>query len=216
MGRTKNGPIGSASGKIGPLVFYKWKDKDCVRSRPKVNKNRELSVDEKKNRGKFGFAQNFLSPLKVALALGFHNYEPNRTAFNSAMSYTLHNAVQSDDDGFYIDHSLFHISKGITSPLKDVTLAYEEGVLTCNWDYNPTIVRDLELHSFRSLFVAIPDSNTNDIQGHTLHKTLLDKQEQMHISSGSNGKVYHIHLGFVAVDHSSRIVDSIYAGTVTV
>ncbi|MFD2553746.1 DUF6266 family protein [Sphingobacterium tabacisoli] len=214
MGRTENGPMGSASGKVGPLVYYRWKDKDCVRSIPRVNKKRKLSDDEKKNRGKFGLAQNFLSPLSAVVRLGFHNYKQNQTAFNSAMSYTLTNAVQSDDDGFYIDHSLFHISKGITSPLEDVTLAYEEGVVTCNWNYNPTIVRDLELASFRSLFVAIPDSDKNSILGHILNKKLEDKHEQIHISPSSNGEVYHIHLGFVAVDHSDRIIDSIYVGTV--
>lgn len=214
MGRTENGPMGSAKGKVGPLVYYKWKDKDCVRSRPRVNKKRKLSPEENKNRGKFRLAQNFLSPLSNVIRLGFHNYKQNQTAFNSAMSYTLNNAVQSDEDGFYIDHSLFHISKGIVSPLKEVTLTYEEGVVTCNWDYNPKIVRDLELTYFRSLFVAIPDSDKNSILGHTLDKTLEDKQEQIRLSPNTNGEVYHIHLGFVAVDHSDRIIDSIYVGTV--
>ncbi|MDR2284971.1 MAG: DUF6266 family protein [Sphingobacterium sp.] len=183
MGRTENGPMGSASGKIGPLVYYKWKNIDCVRSRPKVNKNRKLSVDEKKNRGKFGFAQNFLSPLKAVLALGFHNYEQNRTAFNSAMSYTLHNVVQSDDDGFHIDHSLFHISKGMESPLTVATLTYEDSILSCHWDYDPKTVKNAAF--FRTLFIAIPEDQNLTICGDVLNRDLTHKLEDMVIPASA-------------------------------
>lgn len=214
MGKTENGPMGSASGKIGPLVYYKWKDKDCVRSRPRVNKKRKLSPEETKNRGKFGYVQNLLSTLSNVVRLGFHNYKQNQTAFNSAMSYTLNNAVQSDDDGFYIDHSLFHISKGIASPLTVATLTYEDGTLSCRWDYDPKTVKSAAF--FRTLFIAIPDDRNLSICGDVLNRDLTHKQEEMAIpASPDKDKLYHIHLGFVTTDHSNQRIDSIYVGTVT-
>ncbi|WP_164109319.1 MULTISPECIES: DUF6266 family protein [Sphingobacterium] len=214
MGKTENGPMGSARGKVGPLVYYKWKDKDCVRSRPRVNKKRKLSTDEKKNRGKFGYTQKFLSILTEVLRLGFHNYSKNQTAFNSAMSYTLNNAVKSDDNGFYIDHSLFHISKGIGSPLTGATITYEDGILSCHWDYDPKTVNGDGF--FRTLFIAIPEDPNLDVCGDILNKDLTHRQEDMIIpASPDKDKLYHIHLGFVATDHSNQRIDSIYVGTVT-
>lgn len=214
MGKTENGPMGSASGKIGPLVYYKWKDKDCVRSRPRVNKKRKLSTEEKKNRGKFGYVQNFLSPLSSVIKLGFHNYKQNQTAFNSAMSYTLNNVVKPNDDGFYIDHSLFHISKGMESPLTGATLTYEDGILSCHWDYDKKNVKNAAY--FRTLFIAIPEDQNLSVCGDVLNRDLKHRQEEMTIpASPDKDKLYHIHLGFVATDHSNQRIDSIYVGTVT-
>ncbi|MBE8720001.1 DUF6266 family protein [Sphingobacterium pedocola] len=216
MGRTKKGLNGSVVGKVGPHVFYQWKGIDCVRTRPRVNKNRKLSSDETKNRGKFAYVQRFLSNLTVALRLGFHNYKENQTAFNSAMSYTLTNAVRSDEEGFYIDHSALRISKGIPSPLNEVTLTYEDDILTCDWDYDKTIVTDLHLAGFRSLLLFMSDDELT-FNGNILDKAMDDKKEQIRIPRINDvDTIYHVHLGFVATDHSSRRIDSVYIGTITI
>lgn len=216
MGRTNNGPMGSASGKVGPLVYYKWKGMDCVRSRPRVNKRRKLTDNEVKNRGKFAFAQKFLSSLTPFIRQGFHNYNENQTAFNAAMSYTLNNAV-IDNQELEIDHSLLRISKGIISPLNSIILTHEEGILTCQWDYPADLIKDLNPGYFRTLLVAIPDDEKLQVTGDILNSSLSDKIERITIPSSLKGdNVYHIHIGFVATDHSNRKIDSSYIGRITV
>lgn len=216
MGRTNNGPMGSASGKVGSLVFYKWKGIDCVRSRPRVNKRRKLTDSEVKNRGKFAFAQKFLSSLTPFIRQGFHNYNENQTAFNAAMSYTLNNAI-IDNDGLQIDHSLLRISKGIASPLNNIILTYEEDKLTCEWDYPPELTKELNPGYFRTLLVAIPEEEKLDVTGDILNSSLSDKIERITVPpSLKSDTVYHIHIGFVATDHSNRKIDSSYIGYIMV
>lgn len=217
MGKTEQGASGSATGKVGPLVYYKWKGVDCVRTRPRVNKKRKLSDVEVKNRSKFRVAQHFLSHINPYIRQGFHNYKEKQTAFNAAMSYTLNNAIGTNENGFFIDYTLVCISKGIPSPLKEVKFTYEEGVLTCQWDYDEPVVRDLNPGFLRTLIAVIPENQNHNPAGDLLNKALTDKMEQIPITpSKHRNLVYHIYLGFVATDYSNRSVDSTYVGRVII
>lgn len=215
MGRTKKGANGSVSGKVGPHVFYKWKDIECVRTLPRVKKNRELSNGEVENRGRFGFTQRFLSLLKPFLRSGFHNYEENRTAFNSAMSYTLLHAVSLDDDGLHIDHDSLRICKGMESLITDVTFRYENGILHCQWEYDKDRVKKSESGNFRSVIALIPDLGKHWPAGQVIGNYLTDKAQSITGKDIEKGATYHVHIGFVSVDHSDRKMDSMYAGTFT-
>ena len=57
--------------------------------------------------------QQFLSPYTKVIRLGFSTSAKNMTAFNAAMSYNLHHAMQQDDEGFHIDYEKIAISPGI-------------------------------------------------------------------------------------------------------
>ncbi len=92
MARVNNGANGAPSGKVGAVVFCKWKDINYVRSLPKVKKRRKLSDSENKNRSKFAFTQTFLGQFTKFFRLGFQRYKENMTAFNAAMSYHLEHA----------------------------------------------------------------------------------------------------------------------------
>jgi len=216
MARANNGINGSVSGKVGPNVFYKWKNIDCVRSQPRVNKNRKLSHEEVQNRGRFGCMQRFLSPLKELIRVGFHNYEENRTAFNSAMSYNLTHAIAADDDGLHIDHTNLRICKGLASLLTSTTITYQDGDLYCEWDFDRTLVSQLSVRHFRTVIAIIPDDASVNVCGDIIGNNLIDKSQNITMTNKRSGCMYHVHIGFVSIDHSDRKIDSLYAGSFTI
>ena len=215
MARTERGPMSSAHGVIGPLVYYKWKGKECVRTKPTVNKQRKLSQKEKTNRGKFGYAQQLLSRITPFIRLGFHNFNENQTAFNAAMSYTLKNAIFSNDTDFYIDHSQLRISKGIESPLYDIFLNYEKGIITCTWEYDLKTINTSEVGEFRSILLILPEDQHEAVDGIIIGKALVAKGEQIQLLYSKPNQLYHIHLGFVCIEHSNRKIESEYLGSIS-
>ncbi|MBR7508401.1 hypothetical protein KC216_21290, partial [Mycobacterium tuberculosis] len=82
MANVTQGVNGPPSGKVGPVVFCKWKEINYVRSLPRVNKKRALSEKEVNNRNKFGLMQPFFSPYTKVTRRGFSTHAKNRTAYN--------------------------------------------------------------------------------------------------------------------------------------
>ena len=214
MATTERGPMSSTHGVIGPLVYYKWKGIECVRTKPTVNKRRKLSINETKNRGKFAHVQKFLSRITPFIRQGFHNYNETQTAFNSAMSYNLKNAVDNTEEGnLYINHTNLRFCKGMESPLTDIALTVKNNVLVCTWNYDKTLIKELEAWEFRSLLLLIPENPTNSIDGVILGNALCEKEEQLNLLGCSHNEKYHVHIAFVCIEHSNRKIDSTYAGT---
>ena len=111
MGTIKQGILGGFSGKVGTVVGGKWKGIDYMRSKAaKIsNPKTEAQLDQ---RARFGAALKFLQPLTSFIRVGFKNYAVKMTAFNSAMSYNLNNALAGAFPEYFIDYASALVSRG--------------------------------------------------------------------------------------------------------
>ena len=111
MGTIKQGILGGFSGKVGTVIGGNWKGIDYMRSKAASvsNPKTEAQLDQ---RARFGAALKFLQPLTSFLRVGFKNYAVKMTAFNSAMSYNLNNALSGVYPEYFIDYASALVSRG--------------------------------------------------------------------------------------------------------
>ena len=92
MGIINHGILGGFSGKVGPIVGFRWKSNYYIRSRAaKVSNPR--TPKQQAQRGKFSTVFSFLKTIKPFIRLGYKEFSQEKSAFNSAMSYMLKKAV---------------------------------------------------------------------------------------------------------------------------
>jgi hypothetical protein len=215
MANVTQGINGPPSGKVGAVVFCKWKEINYVRSLPRVNKRRPLSDKEVNNRNKFGLMQRFLSPYKKVIRLGFANYAKNMTAFNAAMSHNLQHAVQQDDDGFHIDYDQIAISRGLDTEITGASFQLQEENIHISWELkNSQKLLDEDLTDFRTLVLLVPENPINASEGVLLENYIMDLQESIRIPTPTRSDTYHLYLGFVATDGTNRSMNSRYLGNI--
>ena len=111
MGTIKKGILGGFSGKVGTVIGGNWKGIDYMRGKAASvsNPKTEAQLDQ---RARFGAALKFLQPLTAFLRVGFKNYAVKMTAFNSAMSYNLNNALAGSFPEYFIDYPSALVSRG--------------------------------------------------------------------------------------------------------
>ncbi len=111
MGTIKQGILGGFSGKVGTVIGGNWKGIDYMRSKAASisNPKTEAQLDQ---RARFGAALKFLQPLTSFLRVGFKNYAVKMTAFNSAMSYNLNNALTGVYPDYSIDYASALVARG--------------------------------------------------------------------------------------------------------
>jgi hypothetical protein len=111
MGTIKKGILGGFSGKVGTVIGGNWKGIDYMRGKAASvsNPKTEAQLDQ---RARFGAALKFLQPLTAFLRVGFKNYAVKMTAFNSAMSYNLNNALSGVFPDYFIDYASALVSRG--------------------------------------------------------------------------------------------------------
>ena len=83
MGTISQGILRGFSGKVGPIVGFRWKSKYYILARAaKVSNPRTPKQQEQ--RGKFATAFNFLKNIKPFIRIGYKEFTRERSAFNSA------------------------------------------------------------------------------------------------------------------------------------
>jgi hypothetical protein len=115
MGKIKQGILGGFSGKVGSVIGASWKGINYMRSIPQHvhNPRTEGQVNQ---RSKFALALHFLQPLNDFLRTGFKLYAHKESPFNSAMAYTLANAITGSYPDYAIDPSKVLVSRGRLTP----------------------------------------------------------------------------------------------------
>jgi len=136
MGTIKQGILGGFSGKVGTVIGGNWKGIDYMRSKASSvsNPKTEAQLDQ---RARFGAALAFLQPITPFIRVGFKNYAIKMTAFNSAMSYNLNNALIGAYPDYSIDYASALVSRGSLAPalnaLAESTVANK---VDFTWDDN--------------------------------------------------------------------------------
>ena len=135
MGIINQGILGGFSGKVGPIVGFRWKSNYYIRARAaKVSNPRTPKQQEQ--RGKFATAFSFLKAIKPFIRIGYKEFTQEKSAFNSAMSYTLKRAVTGSGKEIKIDFDRALVSMGTLMPIFEGAATVSNHQMTFNWKDN--------------------------------------------------------------------------------
>ena len=135
MGIINQGILGGFSGKVGPIVGFRWKSNYYIRARAaKVSNPRTPKQQEQ--RGKFATAFSFLKAIKPFIRIGYKEFTQDKSAFNSAMSYTLKRAVTGSGKEIKIDFDRALVSMGTLMPIFEGTATQNGNKMYFNWQDN--------------------------------------------------------------------------------
>ena len=136
MGKISQGILGGLSGKVGNIIGGSWKGIDYIRIKPSSVAN-PRTPGQVNQRNKFSATIEFLQPNKDFLNVGYKAFAIKKTAFNSAMSNVLSNAITGIAPNFTVDYSLALLSKGnLSTPLNGSVDLATANQVTFNWDDN--------------------------------------------------------------------------------
>jgi hypothetical protein len=134
MARINKGILGGVSGKVGNVVGGSWKGRDYLRSLP-AGGNQTNSEMQKAQRAKFKTLIAFLRPMTPLIRVGFKPEAEKITAFNAAVKYNYHHALDGDqENGFFVEYSLALLSKGeLPSVSSGQAVAQADYKLALSW-----------------------------------------------------------------------------------
>ena len=135
MGIINQGILGGFSGKVGPIVGFRWKSNYYIRARAaKVSNPRTPKQQEQ--RGKFATAFSFLKAIKPFIRIGYKEFTQDKSAFNATMSYTLKRAVTGSGKEIRIDFDRALVSMGTLMPIFEGTATQNGNKMYFNWQDN--------------------------------------------------------------------------------
>ncbi|GAA4779375.1 hypothetical protein GCM10023231_02680 [Olivibacter ginsenosidimutans] len=218
MGRVNNGVNGPVSGKVGSVVFCKWKGIDYIRSLPRIKKHRKPTASQATQRSKFSFMQEKLSPIVPFVRLGFMNYAPNRSGHSSAMSYNLKEAVLEEEHGYQLDHEKFSFSKGVLPYPKEAKATLDNGIIRFTWRYDAQDEKESKHHINLTLLLLYPENEKHQAWGKRFGNSRYDGYDTIVLKETTckPGAKYHAYIAFFAEDGSNDSSDSVYAGAIEI
>lgn len=134
MGKLGQGLLGATNGRVGPVVFAKWKSLTVVRIRPRRSRRTGtlLQLDQ---RNKLRLLSTFFSRLLGLLNVSFRTNKKDMSVHNAAMSFNLKRAVFIDAGSNVLDYSKIQISRGDLFGVSGLRAAiFDEGVLQLSWN----------------------------------------------------------------------------------
>jgi len=176
MGTIKQGILGGFSGKVGTVIGGNWKGIDYMRGKAASvsNPKTEAQLDQ---RARFGAALKFLQPLTSFIRVGFKNYAVKMTAFNSAMSYNLNNALAGGYPDYFIDYASALVSRGVlpgalnplvqTSTPGQVDFAWQDNSQDANASANDKVLL-VVFNPAKQLAITIVGGNDRAAVGQTV------------------------------------------------
>jgi len=72
--------------------------------------------------------------IKLFVKFGFAAYANNRSAYAAAISYLLNNSIKEDNSNIEIDYSKVCVSMGTRPEVREVTMNYENNILSLKWN----------------------------------------------------------------------------------
>jgi hypothetical protein len=211
MGRISQGVLGGFSGKIGNVVGGSWKGIDYMRIKPSSVAN-PRTVGQVDQRTKFTAALQFLQPLKDFVKVGYKNYANKMTEFNSAMSYTLNNAITGISPDFLVDYSSALLSRGsLPGGLNAVVESTVAGSVSVAWEDNT--LNGTASATDKSLIALYNPAKAEAI--YTLEGAARSVGSQgLVVPSNYSGDDLEAYISFRSID--GLVSNSIYIGSVTV
>jgi hypothetical protein len=211
MGKFSKGILGGFSGKVGNVVGGNWKGIDYMRSKSSY-KNLNPSEAQLTQQLKFGMCIRFVQSMSGLLERTFNNFAIKKTGINSALSYTLKNAVTGTFPLFSIDYANVLVSRGdLPNVLAPSVLMGANSLLVYSWTDNTGV------GVARATDKAIPVAYCPDFNQCIYLTAGADRSsvtETLNLSSFS-GKTVETYLGFVS-ESGVNVASSIYTGSILV
>lgn len=211
MGKITQGILGGFSGKVGTVIGGNWKGIDYMRSKASkvTNPNSKAQKDQ---RSKFSLVLSFLQPMTDFIKIGFKDYAIKMTAFNSAMSYNVKNAIAGVYPDYSMDYTQALVSRGsLAGALNPAANSAAVGEVTFTWDDNSVesnanaddLTMLLVLNEDKKEAVFTTEGSTRD--GGTQTLTIPDSY------SGDSVECF---IAFISID--GEVANSKYIGSVVV
>jgi hypothetical protein len=141
MKTNKKGMPDGLSGVAGTVIASSWRGIPYIKSKPDII-HPSKSPKLKANRGKFREAFKFVKAMKELVAITFNNPDAKMTAFNSAVSHTLKNAVLGEPPAVSIDYARALVSRGELPNADNPSAATgADGTIVFSWMNNAGIGR---------------------------------------------------------------------------
>ena len=136
MGIINKGILGGFSGAVGPVVGSSWKGINYMKTLPS-KKSKTSSVAQIEQQLKFSLIIHFLQTFTALLEVTFKNYANEMTAFNSAFSYNIKNAVTGKSPDFVVDYPNALVSRGnLPNVAGPTAIAAAGGTIVFAWSDN--------------------------------------------------------------------------------
>jgi len=212
MGKISQGILGGFSGKVGNVIGGNWKGIDYMRVKPAsvANPKSDGQVDQ---RIRFNLMLKYLQPLSQFLKIGFKSYAIKMTAFNSAMSYNLNNAMEGVYPDAYINHEKVLVSRGTLTPaLNAIATSTVAGQVVFTWVDNSG-EGNASIDDRAMLVVCSPDTSEAVYLTDAANRSALTKT--ITVPSSFSGKEVNCFLAFSKADQSV-VSNSKYAGSIEV
>lgn len=211
MGKFSKGILGGFSGKVGNVVGGNWKGIDYMRSKSSY-KNLNPSEAQLTQQLKFGMCIRFVQSMSGLLEKTFNNFAVKKTGINSALSYTLKNAVTGTYPLFSIDYANVLVSRGdLPNVLGPAIVMGADSLLVYSWTDNTGV------GVARATDNAIPVAYCPDFNQCiylTAGAARSSLTETLNLSSFT-GKMVETYLSF-ASENGQNVASSIYTGSILV
>lgn len=137
MGKVTEGLLGGISGKVGNLVFYQVNGQTLVRTKPGVGMGTTSSLQNYHQQA-FALAQEFLSPLKKEIAIGFGAFKTGtKRGIDRAKSLLLKNAIYPSEGLPLLQPQKVLVSSGdLTGVSGALFTEIESGKFRIEWRVN--------------------------------------------------------------------------------
>lgn len=209
------GVNGGFRGKAGSVVGYYMYGKWIIRGLPKLSrKNKKGSVKQNLARAKFTAMQHFLGPVLYFIRVGFNlaSKEHNNSAYNSAKSYNMLNAMNADGT---IQYAQVCLTYGTLTGVEGAVVEKDDAGIHFSWANNTNSYGSRKTNdasaSDQVMLVAY------DVQGKQATFTTSGARrdvgkESLLLHKSDKGKEFHLWISFIA-DHRDCIATSTYLGS---
>jgi len=218
MSKVETGQVGQFSGKIGPLVVFKWRGILAARKTP-TKSNKPPTEDQLDQQQKFGKVSAFLSMFADAIAIGWASTRLKVTPVNEAVSYHMEKAVGGQYPKYHIQYENVLVSRGrgiIDGGFRPVAVAGNDLSVEISWDTCSTTQRITQPTD--RLTVIFLDENLRPGMVRPIHYEQIAMREDLKVSvtlpEMCKDHPLHVYMFFTS-ENNKLASKSEYLGVVT-
>jgi Family of unknown function (DUF6266) len=211
MGTISKGILGGFSGKVGSVIGGNWKGIDYMRSKSS-RRNFKPTQPQLEQQLKFALVVRFIQTITGLVDISFGNFAVRKSGFNSAVSYTLKNAVTGTYPVYAIQYADALVSRGdLPNVLAPAVTSGAGSILTFSWTDNSGV--GIARPTDKALLAAYCPAFNQCIYttGSASRNAITDSLDL----SSFSGQDVHTWIGFISED-GQNVASSFYTGMVTV
>jgi Family of unknown function (DUF6266) len=211
MGTINKGILGGFSGKVGTVIGGSWKGIDYMRSKS-GRRNFKPTQAQLEQQLKFGLAIRFVQTMSGLLEISFGSFAVRKTGINSAVSYTLKNAISGLYPNYSIAYAHVLVSRGDLPNVLAPSVTMGAGsIATWAWTDNSGV--GIARPADKALLVVYCPALQQCIYttGSATRDAITDSLDL----SSFSGQPVHCWIGFISED-GRNVASSLYNGVFTV